>query len=201
VQCIWEIPDYVYGHVNVEPVLLRRSDVKRLKSICILTVLLLTTTVSADLIVQQHVVGEKVVLDTKTNLYWYWDLKEFEWSTYSQQIAAIANLGNYGGVGIADWHIATEDEIAGLFENQLSVFAGYDSTGLEIIEVSFKPSFQESDMIGGLGGFLEYRDTTFQGRYNSGVEGAPLSHHYAEWVHYWIGGTGELQGRSLRIFP
>lgn len=73
------------------------------------TILLFSTTIQAALTIQEYVPGETVVLDEATGRYWYRDFTAFNNMTYSQQITAIGNLGNYGG--LSGWHVATRSEM------------------------------------------------------------------------------------------
>ncbi|MHC4351686.1 MAG: YfaZ family protein [Planctomycetota bacterium] len=94
---------------------------KRIQFVCVATVLLLTGTVPADLMVKEYVPGEKVTLDTNTGKYWYWNLSDFVNKTYTEQNTAIAGLGMYGNLA-GGWHMATGSEITGLW--------GYDPSAI-----------------------------------------------------------------------
>lgn len=87
---------------------------KRILFSCVATVLLLSGTVSADLIVKEYIPGEKVTLDTETGHYWYWNLADFVNMTYDEQITAIDGLGKYGFVD-GGWHMATLQEFDTFF--------------------------------------------------------------------------------------
>jgi len=87
---------------------------KRILLFVVAAVLLLTGTASAGLTVYEYVPGEKVTLDDATGNYWYWNLNDFAFMTYGQQIAAIDDLGTYGHIA-GGWHMATRPEITNLF--------------------------------------------------------------------------------------
>jgi len=67
---------------------------KRIHLFCLAAVLLLTGTISAELVVRDYLGnGQLVVEDTRDGgNHWYSNLADFTNMTYAQQIAAIANL-------------------------------------------------------------------------------------------------------------
>ena len=66
---------------------------KRIHQFYIAAVLLSITPVRADLYVHEYAAGQKVTLDTATGYYWYWNLPDFNYKTYDEQITDIAALG------------------------------------------------------------------------------------------------------------
>lgn len=92
---------------------------KRILLFLVAAVLLLSRTASADLMVYEYVTGEKVTLDTATGNYWYWNLNDFAFMTYGQQISAIDDLGTYGHIS-GGWHMATRPEMTNLFSYTVS---------------------------------------------------------------------------------
>jgi hypothetical protein len=97
--------------------------VKRIYLFSLGVVLLTIGPARADLIVEEHVPGQKVTLDTATGNYWYWNLEDFTDKDYDEQITAIEDLGTYGNVA-GGWHMATESEIHALFSNDPQEVAG-----------------------------------------------------------------------------
>jgi len=87
---------------------------KRIVFSCVAALLLMTGTASAALTVYEYVPDEKVTYDDATGNYWYWNLPDFTFMTYAQQITAIAGLGAYGGI-TGGWHMATLLEMQGLW--------------------------------------------------------------------------------------
>lgn len=79
-------------------------------------VLLATGLVRADLMVQEHIIGQKVTFDTNTNYYWYWNLADFVSMDYAEQKAKIAGLGAYGNIA-GGWHMAKAKDIVWLWNN------------------------------------------------------------------------------------
>ncbi len=123
---------------------------------CVAAILLLTSTVYADLAVHEYVPGEKVVLDSETGNYWYYDLTDFVDQTYSEQISSIAALGTYGNIA-GGWHMATYEEMEKLWGN----------TPSDITD-NFAPTFIYP-------GFLQHSI----GRYDEVPSGYPGYHYYA----------------------
>jgi hypothetical protein len=101
---------------------------KRHLLLYVAAVLLLAVPANAVLTVHEYVSGQKVTLDSNTGTYWYWNLNDFNSQTYPQQIAGIAALGTYGNIQ-AGWHLASHEEVAGLFSN-----------GYSAVSQSFNPS-------------------------------------------------------------
>ena len=91
-----------------------------------ISIILLSGRAGADLTVYEFVEDEKVVYDSDTGKYWYWNLTDFTNMTTAEQITAIAGLNAtvYGGIS-GGWHMATETEIRGLFEITAND-SGYD---------------------------------------------------------------------------
>lgn len=84
---------------------------------CIVTLLLITGTTDADLVVKDYLGnGESVVYDTVTGYHWYRNLPYFTNMTYAQQITAIAGLGTFGNIS-GGWHMATLEDIQSLAAN------------------------------------------------------------------------------------
>ncbi|MFC1765111.1 hypothetical protein ACFL6U_23945 [Planctomycetota bacterium] len=73
-------------------------------------VMLVTTTMASAALT---VVGttEKMVYDNVTGNYWYQNLPDFEFKTYSQQIDAIAALNTASFGSMTGWHMADVDEM------------------------------------------------------------------------------------------
>ena len=89
---------------------------KRIYLFSLAAVLLLTGTASADLMVSDYLGnGEKVTFDDVSGNHWYWNLYDFAWKTYGEQITAIDNLNlvNYGNIA-GGWHMPTKSEIDAL---------------------------------------------------------------------------------------
>ena len=84
-----------------------------------------------ELFVYEYVLGEKVVYDDSTELYWYWNLADFVDMTYDEQQAEIAGLGTYGYID-GGWHMASGVEMESLWNNTS-----------EAITSSFAPSWAE----------------------------------------------------------
>ena len=62
---------------------------------------------------------DMVVYDDVTDMYWFWDLSDsrFHGKTYSEQVDAANHLNDgIGFNGRNDWHMASLDEIVGLWE-------------------------------------------------------------------------------------
>jgi len=91
-------------------------QMKRIHLFCFAAVLLTAGTVSGALTVYEYVPGEKVVLDTATGYYWYWNMPDFTNMTYAEQNAAIVGLGSYGNVK-GGWHMASLAEMETLWSN------------------------------------------------------------------------------------
>jgi len=107
--------------------------------LCIAVILLLSVAADAALTVHEYVPGQKVTLDTATGHYWYWNLEDFVSMTYPQQVAAIAGLGNYGGV-LGGWHMASHDEVAALFSYPASEIGGaFGTTRTHTLSVPIPP--------------------------------------------------------------
>ena len=88
---------------------------RRIHYFCLTSVLLSSVAVQADLVVQDYLGnGQKVVLDNVSGYHWYWNLPDFTNKSYQDQIDAIADLGNYGGID-GGWRMATADDMAGLW--------------------------------------------------------------------------------------
>jgi len=83
---------------------------RRFQFLCLVAVLLTAGTVSADLEVYEYVPGQKVKLDTATGHYWYWNLPDFTYMSYDEQVSKIADLGTYCNIA-AGWHYATVGEV------------------------------------------------------------------------------------------
>lgn len=99
---------------------------KRIFFLIVAAVLLPTGTASANLTVHEYVAGEFVIEDTDTGNYWYWNLADFVNKTYDQQITAIGDLGNYGGIA-GGWHMASLSEMQTLipYTENPSAFVSY----------------------------------------------------------------------------
>ena len=90
---------------------------QRLYLICLAGVLLLTDTVSADLIVYDYLEnGEEVVLDTETGYHWYRNLADLQDMTYGEQMLAVEylNHNDFGNIA-GGWHFATRQELRTLW--------------------------------------------------------------------------------------
>jgi len=89
---------------------------KRIQFFCVAPLLLLTGTLSADLVLHDYLGnGEVVVQDTQPGgNYWVWDLTMLTNKTYAEQITAIAGLGTYGNIA-GGWHMASLSEMSGLW--------------------------------------------------------------------------------------
>jgi parallel beta helix pectate lyase-like protein/List-Bact-rpt repeat protein len=90
---------------------------KKILSICVLSVMLLSIPVGADVLVCEYIAGEKVVYDGATGNYWYWNMPYFTEMSYSAQITAIGQIrSGYGGIPAPNgWHMASGAEINTLF--------------------------------------------------------------------------------------
>lgn len=91
------------------------GKMKKMLLFLVAVVILPAGTASAVLTVYEYKSGEKVTKDTKTGNHWYWNLYDFTWKTYGQQITAIDNLNldNYGNLA-GGWHMPTKSEIDAL---------------------------------------------------------------------------------------
>ena len=122
---------------------------KRIQFLCVAVVLLLTNTVTAGLMVQEYVSGQKVTLDTTTGNYWYWNLADFINKTYAEQITAIAGLGTYGNIA-GGWHMATKSEMQALWANGAAEVTGsFNPNYISTISTNFKGRYEEAVTIGG----------------------------------------------------
>ncbi len=112
---------------------------------------------------------EKVVCDSNTGKYWYWDLSVFKSMTYEEQINGIESLNSGSGYfGIDDWHLATRTEMD-------PFWSAYDLPSTEI-EDSFNPSYDPTDD----GGVQIY----WRGRYEE-VGYRPDGDSHYEAYHEW----------------
>jgi hypothetical protein len=141
---------------------------KRHLLLYVAAVLMLSVPANAVLTVQEFVAGEKIVQDSATGIYWYWDLSEFTSQTYDEQIAGIAALSTYGGMP-ADWHLASHDEVAGLFSN-----------GYTAVTESFNPSYDVPGTVSYWYGREEHAPSA--GRHwlagANSLSGGPLNQHF-----------------------
>jgi len=127
------------------------KKMKRIQFFCVVAVLLLTGTVSADLMVYEYVPGEKVILDTMTSNYWYRNLDDFRNMTYDEQMTSIAGLGTYGNIA-GGWHMATYTEMQALWTNSATAIVGAFSPVLPLFDFPYELYYGRYDEEAELGG-------------------------------------------------
>ena len=113
---------------------MRERSVTRWVLICLGVICLLVSPGRSNataLTVQVNGTGERVVFDSANNNMWYWDLSAFASQTYGQQLSGIQQLNTNTYFDLANWHLASLQEMEQLWR--------FDST---TIREAFHPSHE-----------------------------------------------------------
>ena len=125
----------------------------------------------AELFVREYVPGsgEFVTFDDVSGYHWYWNLPDFSYMTYDEQMDEIADLDPYGHIA-GGWHMASRSEMDTLWANSP-----------ESVTASFAKTYDDPD---------PDEDDLWMGRYNDPYP--PITGHFVGGGRRYPDGTAQL---------